>query len=59
MAWQWWCAGVTGVDTMARFMNAMLGSMVILVLPSFAVCTGIAVMAYRRRNSCMDDSTPS
>jgi hypothetical protein len=49
MAWQWWCAGVTGVDAMARYMHAMLGSMVILVVPSFAICTGIALMLYRRR----------
>ncbi len=35
---------------MAHFMKAMLGGMVILVLPSFAVCTGFAMMAYRRRN---------
>ena len=50
MAWQWWCAGIIGVDAMARFMAAIHGGMLILVLPSFAVCTGIAVMAYRRRD---------
>ena len=36
--------------------DAMLGGMVILVLPSFAVSASIAVMACRRRNRCMDDS---
>ncbi|HXW97918.1 MAG TPA: hypothetical protein VEI47_10050 [Gemmatimonadales bacterium] len=48
MTWQWWCAGVIGVDTMAKFMQAMLGGMAILVLPSFVVCSGIALMVYRR-----------
>jgi len=50
MQFQWWCAGITGLDAMANFMRAMLGGMVILILPSFVVCTGITVMAYRRRN---------
>jgi hypothetical protein len=51
-AWEVWCAaaGVSGIDAMARFMRGMLGGMVILVLPAFAVCTGITIMAYRRRN---------
>jgi hypothetical protein len=30
--------------------HAMLPAMVILVIPAFAVCAGIAVMAYRRRD---------
>jgi hypothetical protein len=51
MVWQWWCAGVTGVDAMARFMSAMLGGMVILVLPSFAIVSGMSVMLYRRRDT--------
>jgi hypothetical protein len=46
----WWCAGVTGLDAMANFMRAMLGGMVILVLPAFLVCVGITFMAYRRRD---------
>ncbi|MEO8636643.1 MAG: hypothetical protein ABI587_15305 [Gemmatimonadales bacterium] len=51
MAWQYWCAGVTGIDAMIRFMRAMSGGMLILVLPSFFVCAGIANMAYRRRDT--------
>ncbi len=51
MAWQWWCAGVSGVDAMARFMSAVLGSMVILILPAFVIASGIAVMLYRRRET--------
>ena len=55
MEWQWWCAGVTGVDAMAKFMKSMMGGMLILVVPAFLVCTGIAIMAYRRRDTCMGD----
>jgi hypothetical protein len=50
MAWEYWCAGVTGIDGMARFMQAMYGGMLILILPAFGVCAGIALMAYRRRD---------
>jgi hypothetical protein len=50
MQFDWWCAGVTGLDAMASFMRAMLGGMVILVLPAFLVCVGITIMAYRRRD---------
>jgi hypothetical protein len=40
-----------GFEAMAGSMSSMLGSMVILVLPSFAICTGIAWMLYRRRDT--------
>jgi len=50
MQWQFWCAGIIGVDTMAAFMRSMMGGMLILVLPSFLICAGFARMAYRRRN---------
>ena len=52
-----WCsvAGAGGIDAMARFMTAMLGGMVILVLPAFAVCTTVAVMAWRRRGTVLPD----
>ncbi|HTS88899.1 MAG TPA: hypothetical protein VMG41_10445 [Gemmatimonadales bacterium] len=55
MQWQWWCAGIAGVDSMARYMKAMLGGMAILVVPSFAVCTGIAIMVYRRWNHTAEE----
>jgi hypothetical protein len=51
VTWQYWCAGVTGVDAMSRFMHAMLSGMAILVIPPFVICSGIAWMAYRRRHS--------
>jgi hypothetical protein len=35
-------------------MHAMYSAMLILIIPSFLLCTGIAVLAYRRRNK---DST--
>ncbi|MFI5209725.1 MAG: hypothetical protein ACHQ2E_04695 [Gemmatimonadales bacterium] len=50
MTFQWWCAGIAGVDAMASFMRAMLGGMLILVVPAFFVCAGITRMAYLRRN---------
>jgi hypothetical protein len=50
MDWQYWCAGLTGLEAMARFMHAMRGGMLVLVLPPFCICTGIALMAYRRRD---------
>jgi hypothetical protein len=30
--------------------HAMLSGMVIMVVPAFVVCVGIAMMAYRRRD---------
>jgi hypothetical protein len=48
MGWQF--AGANGAEAMMVFMRAMFGGMVILVLPAFAVCAGIGVMAYRRRD---------
>lgn len=50
MEYQWWCAGVSGAEAMVKFMHAMKGGMLILVLPSFFVCAGITWMAYRRRD---------
>jgi len=50
MQFEWWCAGITGVDAMASYMRAMLGGMLILVVPAFFVCAGIARMAYHRRD---------
>jgi hypothetical protein len=35
---------------MPASMHAMLSGMLIMVVPSFFVCAGIAMMAYRRRN---------
>jgi len=31
-------------------LHAMLNGMVIMVVPAFVVCAGIAMMAYRRRD---------
>jgi hypothetical protein len=53
MGWQF--AGATEIDAMAKFMQAMFGGMFILVLPAFAVCTGIGLMAYRRRDKFADE----
>ena len=43
---------------MSAFMHAMLGGMLILIVPAFLICTGIAVMAYRKRNSYVTPRRP-
>ena len=36
-------------------MRAMLNGMLILIVPAFLLVSGIAVMAYRRRKTRVDD----
>jgi hypothetical protein len=36
-------------------MRAIVSSMVVLMVPAFLICTGIAVLAYRRRNRSAGD----
>jgi hypothetical protein len=36
-------------------MRAMLTGMVILMIPAFLICTGITVLAYRKRNGGFGD----
>ena len=38
------------MGVMPGSVHAMLSGMVIVVLPAFLVCVGIAIMAYRRRD---------
>ena len=38
------------MSVMPGSVHAMLSGMVIMVVPAFLVCAGIAIMAYRRRN---------
>ncbi len=38
------------MSTMPLSVHAMLTGMVIMVVPAFLVCAGIATMAYRRRD---------
>ncbi|MEA2761864.1 MAG: hypothetical protein QOD47_1148 [Gemmatimonadaceae bacterium] len=33
---------------MNRYMPGMLASMLVLIVPAFAVCVGLTVIAYRR-----------
>ena len=54
MTWEYWCAGVSDIAQMGKFMHAMLSGMAIMVVPSFAVCCGITLMAWRRRNSFVE-----
>jgi hypothetical protein len=36
---------------MNRYMPGMLGAMLILIVPAFLICTGLAVMVYRKWQS--------
>ncbi|HTO72522.1 MAG TPA: hypothetical protein VMJ30_01835, partial [Gemmatimonadales bacterium] len=36
-------------------MSAMLRSMVILMIPSFLICTTVLIVAYRKRNKSVED----
>jgi hypothetical protein len=36
---------------MNRYMPGMLGAMLILIVPAFLICTGLAVIAYRKWQS--------
>lgn len=38
-----------------HFMGALMRGMVILMVPSFFVCLGITIMAYRRRNRSVEE----
>jgi hypothetical protein len=38
------------MTAMPSSVHAMLAGMVIMVVPAFFVCAGIAMMAYRRRD---------
>jgi hypothetical protein len=38
------------MTAMPGSVQAMLGAMVVLALPAFLVCLGVAIMAYRRRD---------
>ena len=38
------------MTVMPGSVHAMLGGMVIMVLPALFICIGIAIMAYRRRD---------
>ena len=40
---------------MAAFMHAIMGSMAIMVIPPFFICSGIAWMAWKRRNTFAPD----
>jgi hypothetical protein len=40
---------------MPASVHAMLSGMVIMVVPAFLVCAGIAMMAYRRRDKSAGD----
>ena len=47
-----------------HFMGALMGGMVILMIPAFLICLGITVFAYRRRKQWADtdvqgESAPS
>jgi hypothetical protein len=37
------------------FMGALMSGMVILMIPAFLICTGITIMAYRKRRRDVED----
>lgn len=39
---------------MNRYMPGMLSSMLILIVPAFLICTGFAIVAYRKWQSSDD-----
>ena len=43
---------------MNRYMPGMMSAMLILIVPAFLICAGLAVMAYRKWQSSDGDSRP-
>ncbi len=43
---------------MNRYMPGMLAAMIILIVPAFLICAGLAVMAYRKWQSSDEESRP-
>jgi hypothetical protein len=44
-----WGQGAAPDPAPAQFMGALMSGMVILMIPAFLICTGITVLAYRKR----------
>ena len=40
--------GASWRHSMNRYMPGMLGAMLVLIVPAFLICTGLAVAAYRK-----------
>jgi len=43
---------------MNHYMPGMLGAMLILIVPAFLICAGLAVVAYRKWQSSDEESRP-
>lgn len=43
---------------MNHYMPGMLGAMLILIVPAFLICAGLAVLAYRKWQSSDEESRP-
>jgi hypothetical protein len=39
----------------SHFIQALKSGILILIFPPFLICTGITIMAYRKRNKCVED----
>jgi hypothetical protein len=39
----------------SQFIQALKSGILILIFPPFLICTGITIMAYRKRNKCVED----
>jgi len=49
----------TAADTPTHVMGALMSGMVILMIPAFFICTGIAILAYRKRKQWTESETRS
>ncbi len=47
--------GAQGPGDPPHFMGALMSGMVILMVPSFLVCLGITIMAYRRHKQSVEE----
>lgn len=40
---------------MNRYMPGMMSAMLVLIVPAFLICVGLAVLAYRKREGSTDE----
>jgi hypothetical protein len=45
----------TAANSGSRFIQALKHGILVLLFPPLFICTGIIVMAYRKRNQCVED----
>jgi hypothetical protein len=45
----------TAANSGSRFIQALKHGILVLLFPPLFICTGIIIMAYRKRNECVED----